>query len=222
MSLLADEAVRGGGSTAAPWCGLRQLGLDGADPRGSFWEEARAGHMSEALDGLERQMGRTQSGAPEVESGDAAGPTESDGAPLMRAFMEQLFRSLREDFTTLKQEIVADIKDLIREVIDLGQHVDTIKQTHDAQEEEMDCHRRELLNLQDKNQDLQYQIEDLENKSRCSNIRIKGVPTQAVTGSLEDFVVRLFHHVAPALKEQKIVLDRTHRAGRPARAPGKA
>ncbi|KAJ1140797.1 hypothetical protein NDU88_007135 [Pleurodeles waltl] len=35
------------------------------------------------------------------------------------------------------------------------------------------------------------------------------MPTPAVTGSLEDFVVRLFLHVAPALKDQTIILDRT-------------
>ncbi|KAJ1187304.1 hypothetical protein NDU88_004081 [Pleurodeles waltl] len=136
--------------------------------------------------------------------------------------MEQLFRSLREDFATLKQEKAADIKDLKREVIDLGQRVDTIEQIHDTQEEEMDCHMRELLTLQDKNQELQYQIEDLENRSRCYNIRIKGVPAQAVTETLEDFVVRLFRHVAPALKKQNIVLDRTHRAGQPTHMPGQA
>ncbi|KAJ1192832.1 hypothetical protein NDU88_002138 [Pleurodeles waltl] len=38
----------------------------------------------------------------------------------------------------------------------------------------------------------------------------------------EDFVVRLFQHVAPALKDQNIILDRTHRADHPARSPGQA
>ncbi|KAJ1144971.1 hypothetical protein NDU88_011263 [Pleurodeles waltl] len=120
---------------------------------------------------------------------------------------QQLFRSLRDDFTTLKRELAADIKDLKKEVIDLGERVDTIEKTHDEREEGLNYHRRELLTLQDKNQDLQYQLKDLENRSRRSNIRIKGVPAQAVAGSLEDFVVRLFRHVAPALKEQDIVLD---------------
>ncbi|KAJ1151172.1 hypothetical protein NDU88_003959 [Pleurodeles waltl] len=75
-----------------------------------------------------------QSGTPEVESGDAAGPlpSESDGAPLMRPFMEELFRSLRDYFATLKQEIAADIKDLKWEMIDLGQRVDMIEQKHNA------------------------------------------------------------------------------------------
>ncbi|KAJ1209626.1 hypothetical protein NDU88_005000 [Pleurodeles waltl] len=83
------------------------------------------------------------SGTPEVEGGETAGPgqSEGDGAPLTRAFMEQLFGSLREDFATLKQEIAADIKDLKRELVDLGQRVYTIEQMHDTREEELDCHR---------------------------------------------------------------------------------
>ncbi|KAJ1192202.1 hypothetical protein NDU88_001514 [Pleurodeles waltl] len=97
----------------------------------------------------------------------------------------------------LKRDIAADIKDRKKEVIDLGQREDSVEQTQDAREEELDCHRRELLTLQDKNQGLQYQIEDLENRSRRSNIRIKGIPAQAVAGPLEDFVVRLFRHVGP-------------------------
>ncbi|KAJ1150805.1 hypothetical protein NDU88_003594 [Pleurodeles waltl] len=137
-----------------------------------------------------KRMG--QSGPQEPEGGDETGPapSEGDGTPLTRAFMEQLFGSLREDFAMLKRDIAAYIKDLKKDVIDLGQRVDSVEQTHDAREEELDCHRRELLTLQHKNQDLQYQIEDLENRSRRSNIQIKEIPAQAVAGSLEDFVKR--------------------------------
>ncbi|KAJ1138662.1 hypothetical protein NDU88_005043 [Pleurodeles waltl] len=80
---------------------------------------------------------------------------------------------LCEDFATLKQEIAADVKELKREVVDLGR-VDTLEQKHDAQKEELDYHRRELLTLQDKNQELQYQLEDLEKRLHCSDIRTKG------------------------------------------------
>ncbi|KAJ1120361.1 hypothetical protein NDU88_008532 [Pleurodeles waltl] len=110
-------------------------------------------------------------------------------APLTRTFMEQLFGSLLEDFATLKREIAAEVKDLRREVTNLGQRVDTLEQTYDAREKEVDSHRWELITMHDKNQELQYQLEDLENGSRRSNIRVKGVPTQAVLGPLEDFVV---------------------------------
>ncbi|KAJ1119870.1 hypothetical protein NDU88_008054 [Pleurodeles waltl] len=86
----------------------------------------------------------------------------------------------------------------------------------------LDCHRRDLLTLQGKNEELQYQIEDLVNRSPCSNIRIKGVSSQAVTGKLEDFMECLFRYVAPDLKDQNVVIDRTHRVGRPARSPVQA
>ncbi|KAJ1174247.1 hypothetical protein NDU88_006069 [Pleurodeles waltl] len=84
--------------------------------------------------------------------------------PLTRSFMEQLFGTLRRDFATLKQEIAAEVKELKQEVVELGQWIDTLEQAQDAREEELDCHKRDLLTLQDKNQELQYRIEDLENR----------------------------------------------------------
>ncbi|KAJ1116629.1 hypothetical protein NDU88_004835 [Pleurodeles waltl] len=87
-------------------------------------------------------------------------------------------------FAPLDREIATEVKELRREVGDLGQQVDTLEQAQDAQEEEIDSHRRELLILQERNLELQYQLEDLENRSRRSNIRIKGIPIRAVSGSL--------------------------------------
>ncbi|KAJ1083195.1 hypothetical protein NDU88_003355 [Pleurodeles waltl] len=104
---------------------------------------------------------------PPVIEGDAAKSQEVQGggdAPLTRSFMEHLFGTLHGDFDTLKQEIAADVKEIKREVVELGQRIDTLEQARDTREEELDSHRRELLALQDKNQELQYQIEDLENR----------------------------------------------------------
>ncbi|KAJ1083995.1 hypothetical protein NDU88_004150 [Pleurodeles waltl] len=56
------------------------------------------------------------------------------------------------------------MKKLRREVRDLGQRVDTLEQMQDARKEEVDSHRRELLALQERNLELQYELEDLENK----------------------------------------------------------
>ncbi|KAJ1179207.1 hypothetical protein NDU88_004443 [Pleurodeles waltl] len=40
------------------------------------------------------------------------------------------------------------------------------------------------------------------------------------SGKLEDYITRLFCHMDPDLAEQDIVLDHTHRAGRPAKPAG--
>ncbi|KAJ1157417.1 hypothetical protein NDU88_010130 [Pleurodeles waltl] len=151
---------------------------------------------------------------------DCRGCPAEDTTPKTKASVEQLFSVLRQDFATLKQKIAADGKDLIREVTELGQQINTVECTHDAQKEEIDQNRREILALQDSNHDLQYSLEDLENRSQCSNICIREVPLQVTIGKLEDFVIRLFHQVAPDLKDQDILLDCTYRAGRPAQSSG--
>ncbi|KAJ1122185.1 hypothetical protein NDU88_000688 [Pleurodeles waltl] len=105
--------------------------------------------------------------------GDATKSQKVQGdrdAPLTRSFMEHLFGTLCRDLATLNQEIAAEVKEMKREVVELGQRIDTLEQAQDAREEELDCHRRELLTLQGKNQEMQYQIEDLENRSQCSDI----------------------------------------------------
>ncbi|KAJ1135505.1 hypothetical protein NDU88_001944 [Pleurodeles waltl] len=87
-------------------------------------------------------------------------------------FLESLFEALRADITTLKQDRTRDIKGLTKDMNELGDRVDTLKRTADTQGEELDAHRREILELQNRNADLRYQVEDLENRSRRANIRI--------------------------------------------------
>ncbi|KAJ1097192.1 hypothetical protein NDU88_002318 [Pleurodeles waltl] len=152
---------------------------------------------------------------------EAAG-LEGEAALVTQDFLEQLFTVIREDLATLKQEIAFEVKELKRDIGELGQRVDSIEQTHNTHEKELDNHGCKLLLLQHKNLELQYHMEDLDTRSRRSNICSKGVPMQAISGSLVEFAVHLFRHVAPALKGQDILLDCIHRAGHLARSPGQA
>ncbi|KAJ1097790.1 hypothetical protein NDU88_002907 [Pleurodeles waltl] len=70
------------------------------------------------------------------------------------------------------------------------------------------------------NQELRYQLDNLENRSRCSYICIKGVLLHEVSGNLEEFVTRLFHHVTPALADQEIICGHTHRPSCRSSTPG--
>ncbi|KAJ1207847.1 hypothetical protein NDU88_003237 [Pleurodeles waltl] len=138
---------------------------------------------------------------------------EEDTNLVTKAFMAQLFGVLREDLATLRQELATTIKELKGEVMELGQWVDTVERTYDTQEEELDHHRQEIIAVQERNRDIQYTLEDLENRSRRSNIHIRGVPAQASTVPLENFMIRLFWQVALGLKYQEIILEHTHRTG---------
>ncbi|KAJ1167516.1 hypothetical protein NDU88_007907 [Pleurodeles waltl] len=84
----------------------------------------------------------------------------------------------------LNKTLQKEIKGLTK---DMSELVDNLERASDAQEEELDGHQREILELQDKNEELRYQVEDLENQSWRANIQIKGVLLQAARGDLEDY-----------------------------------
>ncbi|KAJ1144320.1 hypothetical protein NDU88_010620 [Pleurodeles waltl] len=114
-------------------------------------------------------------------------PTASDGVEttvegarrddvlITRSFLEGLFGAFQWDITTFKQDLEAEVKDIWRDMGDLGQRVNSLERTNDSGEEELEEHRRELLELRDTNMEIHYQLEDLENLSRRSNIHLKGV-----------------------------------------------
>ncbi|KAJ1152491.1 hypothetical protein NDU88_005266 [Pleurodeles waltl] len=143
------------------------------------------------------------------------GTVDEDANPVTKASIEQLFGALREDLAALRQELTTTVKELKGEVMELGQRVDTMERTCNRPEKDLDLYLQEIVALQDSNGDLQYRLEDLENRSRRSNIRIQGVPAQAIVGPLEGFVIRLFKH-----DDQDIILDRTHWTGCPSQNPG--
>ncbi|KAJ1118025.1 hypothetical protein NDU88_006220 [Pleurodeles waltl] len=122
----------------------------------------------------------------------AAASSQGDNVPVTRTFLESLFGTLRDDFATLKQDITVDMKDIQLNIGDLGLWVDSLEQTTNSQAEELEEYHRKLLELQEKNVEHQYQLEDLANGSQCSNICIRGVPLQAASENLEDYVIRLF------------------------------
>ncbi|KAJ1079970.1 hypothetical protein NDU88_000192 [Pleurodeles waltl] len=159
-------------------------------------------------------MRRSPSRHPQLQQ---AMPWEQPKGPNhLHAFLETLFGALPMDSATIKQDNTTDIKGRMKDMNELGDREASLEQTCETQGEELDAHCHKILDLQDKNTELQYQVEDPENMSRTANIRIKGIPLQAARGNLEEYVRRLFHHVVLELALKEIILDRTHRAWGPA------
>ncbi|KAJ1171595.1 hypothetical protein NDU88_003456 [Pleurodeles waltl] len=87
---------------------------------------------------------------------------------------------------------------------ELEQRVGFPRAGHDIRDEELEKHRRRILTLRDKTADLKYQLEDLKNRLRWCNIRIKGFLLQADAGRLADDVLRLLRHLAPDLVDRTL------------------
>ncbi|KAJ1187453.1 hypothetical protein NDU88_004229, partial [Pleurodeles waltl] len=148
-----------------------------------------------------------------------AGSQVENDAPSTRFFLGHLFGTLRKVLANHEINIAADNKELKKDFSELGQRVNALEPAGDSSVEELEAHRQAFLALRDKNEELLYQLEDLENRSRHSNIQIKGVLLQVDSGSVESYILHLFRHAASNREEKEIVLDCTHRAGHLAKTP---
>ncbi|KAJ1171805.1 hypothetical protein NDU88_003663 [Pleurodeles waltl] len=137
--------------------------------------------------------------------------------PVTRTFLEALFRELREDFAALRRDVASDVKAIKKDLGELGQRVDSLERAGEWREEELSAHSKELLEFRDKNEGLLLRLEEHENHSRHSNIRIRGAPLQADAGKFEDYILQFFRQVVPALEEESVILDLTQRVGRPSK-----
>ncbi|KAJ1160319.1 hypothetical protein NDU88_000821 [Pleurodeles waltl] len=109
------------------------------------------------------------------------GPHEDD-APITQTVLESLFGTLRADIAAHKQELAADVKDIRRNVGELEQRIDSLEQAHDSYDEKMEEHRQELLIFRDKTADLNYHLEDPENRLQCYNIHTKSARYRQTLG----------------------------------------
>ncbi|KAJ1142993.1 hypothetical protein NDU88_009305 [Pleurodeles waltl] len=99
--------------------------------------------------------------------------TEEDaGAPVIKSFLESLFASLRDDIQLVKRDLLQDLKVVRWELEEVGERVATLEEHENAGGEEIEQLQQEMLWLQDQQIELQAHAEDLENRSRRSNIRI--------------------------------------------------
>lgn len=69
---------------------------------------------------------------------------------------------------------------------------------------------------EDRFQELQRQIEDLDNQGRRHNLRIQGLPESIPSGQVEAAVVEVFNGLLERPPDSPISLERCHRALRPA------
>ncbi|KAJ1127298.1 hypothetical protein NDU88_005701 [Pleurodeles waltl] len=90
-------------------------------------------------------------------------------ASVMWPFLKSHLTTLRGDIVALKQELEVNVRDIRRNMVELEQRVDSLEQVRGSQDEELEEHSCEILTLRDKTADLNYQLEELRNRSRRCN-----------------------------------------------------
>lgn len=132
--------------------------------------------------------------------------------PLSDTLLKEMLLSLRE---ALHTDMSALVKQCRHEVQHVGQRVDHIENTMSAYSQSfnqlLDSHtaqNEEITRLQDK-------LSDLEDRSRRSNIKIRGIPEDIAPTQLLQYAQTLFSTILPNLTHQDLIIDRIHRLPKP-------
>ncbi|XP_056407290.1 uncharacterized protein LOC130298397 [Hyla sarda] len=136
--------------------------------------------------------------------------TDESPAPILPADPmnpAELYRSIQLMF---KAELSKAVADLSKQVGELGNRVSDMELRADDLAVAIEADRSLLSDHIDKLDLLELKIEDLENRSRRANVRIRGLP-ETVT-DLNTTILNLFAALLPQTDRSYLLMDRVHRA----------
>uniref|UniRef100_A0A8C5R114 LINE-1 type transposase domain-containing protein 1 n=1 Tax=Leptobrachium leishanense TaxID=445787 RepID=A0A8C5R114_9ANUR len=165
-----------------------------------------------------KRQGPTQDGgrssrrtamASEDEMSDGT-PADTDTADII-AHMREMRSYLAGEIEKSTKTMQADLMALGTRTAALETRVDDMAEAHNVVVDGTNAVLRRV-------EELEIQMEDMSNRTRRNNLRIRGLPEGAGEGSLSDLICDLLRPLAPDLPDHAWILDRAHRALR-ARRP---
>ncbi|OCT97366.1 hypothetical protein XELAEV_18009586mg [Xenopus laevis] len=118
---------------------------------------------------------------------------------------------LRTELDVTTKKITASLS---KEIKEISKRTDTFETRMDDKTTVLEGHETDIDTLRFQLQELQDKIEDMGNRSRRGNIRIRGLPESYK--NLEDDMTEFFSDLVPRLPTSKLEIDRIYRElGRP-------
>ncbi|CAH2284447.1 Hypothetical predicted protein [Pelobates cultripes] len=133
----------------------------------------------------------------------------------------------KRDLQNLLQEATAEIKaytkaELNRQIQSLKADLEALSHRTDHAEAKLtkladttSSHSQDITYLHGKLAALEEEIEDLNNRSRRNNIRVRGLPETVTNDQLQASLTDLFNTLLPEATQHDLAMDRAHRALRP-------
>ena len=138
-------------------------------------------------------------------------PSQTDMARLLNCFSDMLAAGLTQTAAQITSSIKADLQNI-------GVRMDAIEQAVDNTAARTNQNTNCIQSLQDQLEIALSKLDDLENRSRRYNFRIRGIPEGVV--NIPDAVKSFIKNVIPDIPDHKLELDRAHRALQPPRQDG--
>ncbi|CAH2250291.1 Hypothetical predicted protein [Pelobates cultripes] len=134
--------------------------------------------------------------------------SERSEAPLtrrdMRGFLADFKKSVAEELDKRLCPILEGMADLsARAQATEAKMVDT--------DERIQAHGTEIQYLRDQLRSLEETNEDLNNRTRRNNIRVRGIPETISTDLLPDTLTEVFQNLLPEATAADLLMDRAHR-----------
>lgn len=133
--------------------------------------------------------------------------------------LSQLYDKLSH---TITASIKASISDLQKDIQDIGDRTAQMEQATEALTQRQAILEDENSTLQEEVEKLKSMQEDLENRERRQNLRVRGIPNTVTPADLRTYLRSLFSTISPDHPPEAWRMDRAHRALGQAPAKGNA
>ena len=139
-------------------------------------------------------------------------------SPLSKADLDESLTLIFEKLVDkIEKEVHKSTAALSQEIASIGGRTDLLETKHDELSLAHNDLRKDYENLADNFAFMQAQVEDLDNRNRRQNIRIRGIP-ESIT-DLMPAVSKIFQSLLPEKSLSAYACDRIHRALRPKPPP---
>lgn len=140
--------------------------------------------------------------------------------PLSKADLDASLSAIYEKLVDkLEQELHTSTNALSQEIASIRDRTDILEAKHDELGLAHNDLRKDYETLADSLSFMQAHVEDLDNRNRHNNIRVRGIP-ESVT-DLNQAITKLFHSLVPDKLLSDFACDRLHRALWPKPTPDK-
>ncbi|CAH2324623.1 Hypothetical predicted protein [Pelobates cultripes] len=175
----------------------------------SFFAQKKGAALAKQADTAGHQDGADHSGGSSPRS---EADSLHDGEPLTAAFLKRALDEQSRRLVATWQSSVAELK---RDLQDIGSRTTHVEA---KMEDLVDAHNastEDLKSLTDQIQKCEAKLMDLEDRSRRSNIRLRGIPETVLPADLPSYVHSFFKLLTPEIPTDMLLLDRLHRVPKP-------
>ncbi|KAJ1089498.1 hypothetical protein NDU88_002649 [Pleurodeles waltl] len=95
---------------------------------------------------------------------------------LIKTFMAQKLEGLMAEISLVRMDLKPSLSDVHKDIDDLSQREYSLKSAQDERCLDLKAYSTFLIDLQDQVIQMQEKQEDLEKRSLCFNLRVKGIP----------------------------------------------